>query len=150
MKWYGLLILLSLTAAAAGQRSEGDTVVLHARDAVIIGNAKLGNGKIGSWDSLSARVLWTATVARAGSYRVFFEYACPPNCAGTEFDVRVGSQKANGIVAGTASWTDFTRLDLGPVLLRKPGDYGVEVIPTRSPRTRSLMDLRSVTLQRED
>lgn len=146
-----LVILFWLLAAAVfGQQSETHEIVLRARDAVIVGNAKFSHEKIGSWDSISNRVIWTTSVARAGSYRVFFDYACPANCSGTEFEIWVGNQKANGLIAGTASWTSFVKLDLGPVLIRKPGDYRVEIVPTRSPRQRSLMDVRSVTLQREE
>ncbi len=150
MKWFAILILMMLTAVAFGQQSETTKIELRATNAVIIGNQKLSNNKIGSWDSISNRVIWTASVARAGSYRVIFEYACPADYAGTEFDVWVGSQKANGIIAPTASWTSFVKMDLGPVLIRKPGDYKVEIAPTRSLRTRSMMDVRSVTLQREE
>lgn len=145
------MVLLPLLAAAValGQQSDDDRIVLPAREARIEGAAKLMGDRIGAWDSLAARAVWTTTVARAGTYRVFFEYACPKNSAGTEFEVLVGSQRANGIIAGTADWTHFTKLDLGPVFIRKPGPCRVEVVPTRSPRTRSLMDLRSITLQRE-
>lgn len=151
MKWTGIVLLPLLAAAVAlGQQTDDDRIVLPARDARIEGAAKLMGDRIGAWDSLAARVVWTTMVARAGTYRVFFEYACPMNCAGTEFDVLVGTQRANGTIVGTAGWTHFTKLDLGPVLIRKPGPCRVEVVPTRSPRTRSLMDLRSVTLRRED
>lgn len=148
----GLLFipLLALALLAAAAPDAPDTLVLRARDAAIEGNARHMGDKIGAWDDLAARVRWTTTVARTGSYRVLFEYACPSNCAGTDFEVRVGSQRANGTIADTGGWGSYVRLDLGPVFVRKPGPCLVEVATTRSPRKRSMMDLRTVTLQREE
>ena len=145
------LVILAWGFGAHGDgQPQADLIVLRARDATIIGDAKLAGDKIGSWNSVAAHVVWTTTVARAGTYRVLFEYSCTQQASGTEFDVLVGSQRANGVVADTGGWGSFTNLDLGPVLVRKAGLLQIEVVPTKSRQKSSLMNLRSVTLRRED
>lgn len=119
-----IVLVLAIIASAADPST---TLVFKARDAIIEGGgrARFENGpaqqNIGVWDSTSTVIRWTNAVAAKGTFRVKLVYSCSDNDAGSSFEVSVGSQRATGVTSGTHGWTNFVELDLGPVILRKPG-----------------------------
>lgn len=143
------LAVALLLAAALPARATAEAIVLKARDAAIKGGARYvaSTDNIGYWQDANAVVSWTATVARAGTYRVLVTLACPPADAGSAYEIRIGSQRVNGFVPNTGSWTVYKEYDLGPVLLRRPGDVRIEIFATR--KVGSTMNLRAIRLVRE-
>ncbi len=139
-----------LLACACSVRAAGDEIVLESRDAAVTGDARYmaSTDDVGYWRNTNVVVSWIANVERAGAYRVMITIACDRGSAGASFDVRVGSQKANGVSSDTGGWEKYKEIDLGPVILRRPGKIPVEVQLTR--HYGNGMNVRKIRLVRED
>lgn len=144
--------LLVLALALGFEASAADTIMLKARDAVVGGD---GQGKyeagpardcIGFWHSTNTTVSWSFDLTNRGTYRVLMVYSTGPKLGGGAFEVNVGGQRADGSAIDTGDWGCFMELDLGPVMLRKPGRLELVVRPTRLVNNRHVMNLRGVKL----
>lgn len=144
-----LLVLLPVFAAAAAD-PEG-TIVLPAKAATLSGGGTIcfqgGTNRIciGHWNGTSNTVSWTFRVPEKKTYRLFITFSCDNGQAGSKFEVAIANQIVGGTVSGTGDWGKFEEMDLGPVMLRKPGDYDLVIRPTRVART-AVMNLRQVKL----
>ena len=138
-----------LLACACSARAAGDEIVLEGRDATVTGDARYtaSTDDVGYWRSTNVVVSWIANIERAGAYRVLITIACDRGSAGAPFDVRVGSQKANGASSDTGGWEKYKEFDLGPVILRRPGKIPVEVQLAR--HYGNGMNVRKVRLVRD-
>ena len=121
-------LCLGLFAASVfAARADDASAVLEfkARDAKIGGDGKAayedgpGQDNIGRWNSTNTTVTWKFDLPQRGTFRVLAVYSCAAEAAGTEFEVTVGGQRANGVTASTGGWKSFAEIDLGPVILRK-------------------------------
>lgn len=144
------MFLLSVLGAHA---ATGEAVRCRAADARVSGGLKVevkgGTTNVGYWLSIDGVVQWKTSVPARGTYRVVASLACPADSAGAEFVVDVGTQRANGTVPVTGSWTNYVDLDLGPVILRQPGPIDVVVRAIRKPRY-AVMNLREIRLVAEN
>jgi hypothetical protein len=71
--------------------------------------------------------------------------ACDSAEAGSKFEVRVAGQAVRSTVPGTGGWSKYEELDLGPVMIRKPGDFELEIHPIKMAHG-GLMNLKTVKL----
>lgn len=156
MKCLTAFLLLACPALCARAEEVPGTIVLAASNAVIEangGSAKYENKAdrlcVGFWNSTNTVVRWRAAIPARGAYRVVVVYAAQIGPGGTDVRVDVGdTQSANGLAKSTDDWGRFRDLDLGPVLLRRPGDVDVAVRVTRM-STGSAWNLRAVKLAPE-
>ena len=129
-----------------------EPILLKARDAKVGGGgeAKYESGGardcIGFIHSTNTTITWTAQIPTRGAYRVFAIYSTGPKLGGGAFEILIGGQRADGSPVDTGDWGNFKELDLGPVLLRKPGPVEVVVRPTRLINNRHVMNLRAIKL----
>lgn len=101
------------------------------------------------WRNTNITARWTFDVPAKSAYRVFLTYACPPDITGSGIEVTVGPQRATGFTQSTGGWNRFKEFDLGPVLLRKPGQTELVVRITSIVRGNGF-DLQSVRLVPEN
>ena len=100
---------------------------------------------IGHWNSTNSVARWKVTVPAKATYRVILTIGCDGNNAGSEVVVEMGGQRATGVVPNTGGWSTMQDQDLGPILLRKPGDYELTVRATKRPHS-AVMNLKAVKL----
>lgn len=145
-----LILLFAIFAFAFSSRAAETVVDLQSRDAKVTGNARYvaSTDDVGYWGDTNVVMSWIAKIEKAGTYRVKITIACNAASAGSAFDVRIGSQKANGLTVDTGGWEKYKEYDLGPVILRRPGLIPVEVQATR--KVGNTMNVRCVRLVRED
>lgn len=145
-----LLVLLSVLGARA---VTGEAVRCRAAEATVSGGTRIevkgGSTNIGYWLSIDGVVQWKTSVPSRGAYRVVLSLACASDSGGAEFVVDVGTQRANGTVPVTGSWTNYVDLDLGPVILRQAGPIDVVVRAIRKPKY-AVMNLRELRLVPEN
>lgn len=145
-----LLVLLFVFGAHA---ATGDVIRCRAAAAAVSGGLKVegksGAPNVGYWLSIDGVVQWKTNLPARGTFRVVATLACPADSAGAEFVVDVGTQRANGTVPATGSWTNYTDLDLGPVILRQPGPIDIVVRAIRRPHY-AVMNLREIRLVPEN
>ncbi len=143
--------LVSVFALMAADDSR--IILLETKDAKIEGGGRYddtnGYKCIRDWKTTNVVARWNFDVPAKGSYRVLLTYACPRDGDGSEIEVNVGTQRANGLTESTGNWTTFKEFDLGPVLLRRPAATELSVKATRAAHG-SVWDLRSVKLVREE
>lgn len=149
----GMRALLTFVFALASGLilQAADPIVLKARDAMVAGpEAKYESGGardcIGFIHSTNVTITWKFDLPQRGAYRVFVLYSTGPKLGGGAFEVTAGGQRADGSPVDTGDWGNFKELDLGPILLRKPGPTELVVRPTRLVNNRHVMNLRSVKL----
>lgn len=151
MKRSAFLLLGALLTLAVWAGDPSGTVVLAAKDAKLSGDPGLRYQSdparlcIGHWTNLAGVVTWTFNAPEKRTYRVVVSAACVAPEAGSEFEVAVGSQVARGKAPATPGWGDFVDIDLGPVMVRKPGEVAVTVRGL-SIAKRSVLNLRAVKL----
>lgn len=154
MKKWVLPILLHLALVIPCFAADPSVIVLAARDAKIGGDHQAvyeggtERDNIGIWRTTNATAVWKFDLPERGAYRVIVVYSCDDNGAGNTFEITVGGQHANGVTASTHGWTKYVELDLGPVILRKPGPMELTARPTRILRTFA-MNIQAVRLVRE-
>lgn len=153
MKWV-VSIWLAVFAALCVRAAEGD-VVLEAVNGKVEAagsgaryEAGLDRRCIGYWKSTNVTVSWRFELKERATYRVILVYATLAPEPGPEVEVLVGSQKANGFAKPTGDWGKFVELDLGPVLVRKPGTVEVVARVTRMVGVNAV-NLRAVRLVKE-
>lgn len=150
MKTFVAMISLVLTALVARADDPPGTILLDGKDATLTGGGiryqpSSDRRCIGFWNGLTNTVGWKVTIPEKRTYRIFVTQSCLDPQAGSEFEVAFAGQQASGIVKGSGDWSKFVELDLGPVMVRKPGTYELIIRPTRVPRS-TVMNLRSVKL----
>jgi alpha-L-fucosidase len=123
---------------------------LRASEAEIHGQTaryEEGGGKdnIGFWIVPQDYVTWSIQAPGARSYRVEITYACPPEEAGSEFEVRAGEEEpATETVQATGSWIDFRNFAVGSIAVQ-PGRQTISV-KVRKMKRDAVMNLQSVRL----
>ena len=149
------ILLAALWLPCAVLAGTADAITLDAKSATIedpTHEAKYESGGdrmcVGFWHTTNVVVRWTCDVPRKGAYRVILVHAAQISDPGSEVEVTVDGQRANGFVKPTGDWGRFEDADLGPVILRKPGQVEVTVKVTRFWAGRG-MNLRAVRLERE-
>jgi hypothetical protein len=147
--------LLFFCAALRLLAAAGDVIALDSKNARIEdrdGSAKyedIANRRcVGFWHGTNVVVTWKFDVPEKGAYRVIVVYAALVPEPGSEIEVNVANQRANGLAKPTKDWGKFEELDLGPVLLRKTGPAEVTVKVTRMSGGHGL-NLRAIRLVRE-
>ena len=110
------MLLLAWPATAADLH-------LASREASLAGGKARYDGAdnfrcIRGWTSTNITATWKCRIPTRGTWRVYITYACPPEIAGSEFELKLGDQKVNGIVASTERWENYKEMDLGPVIFR--------------------------------
>lgn len=127
------------------------TVVLAAKDAKLSGDGMMryqpetNRQCIGHWNSTTGTIAWTFHAPAKQTYRVVVVAACVTPEAGSEFEVAVGTQIARGKGPDTGAWGNFVDVDLGPVMVRKPGEVAVTIRGTKIAK-RAVMNLRAIKL----
>ena len=153
MKFFAFLAAFSFHAFVIFADDDARTILLETKDAVIEGDARYDGGAdfhcLRDWKSTNVVARWQVNIPAKGAYRVLLTYACPHPSAGSTIEVDVGTQRASGFTESTGSWQTFKEFDLGPVLLRKPGQTELSVKATYAAHG-SVWDLRCVKLARED
>ncbi len=136
------------TADATGQFDDG-RIVLTSRTATVTGaRAKLeehpAHHRIGSWTDATESVSWTQKLTRWGAYdvRLCYAAASPP---GTEIEVALGETRLTGRLESTGSWSRYTTIPLGRVVIPAAGDLCVTVRCTKLVGD-AVMMLKAVTL----
>lgn len=153
VRWILHIVLAALAAATVRAADDPPgTIVLDAKDAKIENNGGSARYEtapnrlcIGYWGSTSTVVRWSFEVTQKAAYRIIMVQACGPDSPGSRFEVLVGNQRATGDVETTGDWGRFVDLDIGPILLRKPGTCELSVRGIFKPG-RSVMNLRAVKL----
>lgn len=152
MRWV-CVILLGVFCTLRAYAAMGD-ILLEAVNAKVDaagGGAKYETASdrrcIGFWKSTNVTVRWSVEVPQRATYRVIFIYATIAADA-PEVEVAVGSQKANGFAKPSGDWGKFLEVDLGPVLVRKPGTVEVVARVTRMVGGNAV-NLRGVRLVKE-
>lgn len=145
--FFALYALVSVALAA----DPAGTITLHVRDAVLEargGTTQFHGGTnrtvIGHWNSTNSVVSWKTTIPVKAAYRVVLVCSCDAENAGSEVLVEVGGQRATGTIPATG-WGNLTELDLGPVLIRKPGEVAASV-RALSRKRGAVMNLKEVKL----
>lgn len=143
------VVLMSLTALAADPPG---TIVLHARDAEleslgkgIAFNNPTGRVYIGSWKSTESSARWAVDYPSRAAYRVILVAGCDATNAGSTVQVDTAGQSATGTIPSSGAWGQFVDVDLGPILVRKPGPTNLTVRATRIARF-ATMNLKAVKL----
>ncbi len=147
--FFAMAVWLAMAVAVRA----AETIVLDAKDAKIEqpqdGMAKYETIPnrlcIGFWHSTNIVARWSLNVPAKSAYRVVAVLSCMKGSEGAQFEVRVAGQRAAGFVPSTDDWGRFVELDLGPVLLRKPGPAELTVQAITMPHG-SAMNLRAVRL----
>lgn len=146
-----LSVCLLATASPAGDAVE--TILLHASNATIQaggGTAKFEPGAnrqcVGFWNTTNTVVSWKTRVPAKATYRVVVVYASLASQPGSDVELTIGSQRANGLAKPTGDWGKFVELDLGPVLIRRPGELEVSARATRMGGGGGAWNLRAVRL----
>ena len=140
----GLALLLFALAAS------GADLHLQAREASLAGGKARYDGAdnfrcIRGWTSTGITATWKCKIPTRGTWRVYITYACPPEIAGSEFELTLGDQKVNGVIASTERWENYKEMDLGPVIFRRPGDIEAVLRVTKG-RNGDHWDVRSIRL----
>lgn len=98
-----------------GPPAPAGTMILHARDAAVHGDAIRrmeedgGQIVIGDWLDRSAFVSWELTLAAAATFAVEIRYACQADAAGSHYRVGVeGGDELHGQVWNTGAWTSMS------------------------------------------
>lgn len=125
--------------------NEQGALKLSAEDGELTGQLQLESGYLGYWSNPDDKVTWHAAGLNSGTYEVSLDYACLNDSAGSEFEVKIGSQVITGKVRGTGTWKDFETLKLGSVLLENAATLTVTVKATKKPGL-AVMNLRAITL----
>jgi hypothetical protein len=103
-------------------------------------------GNIGNWSNVNDYLQWTVKGAKAGTYSVTVNVACPPGEEGSTFVVDVGGSQVKGVVPATKDWWTYTDVNLGKITIANPGDIPIVVRPISKPSAH-VMNLRAVTLR---
>ncbi len=155
-----LLILLSLVATATFaadekakpvvKQSADEKIALKAIDATVHGKetrfgSELGHDFIGWWSSKDDHVSWELDIDKPGEFSVEIIYSCPPDCAGSAYDVTVGANaKLSAKVANSGGWQSYKTETIGKLKLAK-GKQKLVVQPTSKPGY-AVMDLAEIRL----
>lgn len=145
-----IVLAAGLALAARAAEPEG-TIALDGKDATLLGGGNIhyqteSNRRcVGHWNGTSNTVRWTFSVPAKMTYRLILVYSCENAQSGSQFEARVANQVLGGTVKGTGGWDQFQELDLGPVMIRKPGDYELALRGTQVPK-RAVMNLRAARL----
>jgi len=128
-------------------RADG-RVILPASAAEVFGDsltfeAKYGN--LGFWTANNDRAAWSFVAPHVGRYEVWLDLACDDGPAGQALTVRLAGSTLTYSVAGTGSWDQYRRVNVGTVAL-PAGSCRLEVGPA-GPLRGPLLDLRSVELR---
>ena len=99
---------------------------------------------LGYWSSIEDHAVWTLDVAKAGKYRVSFDYACDDSTAGNSWRLSVAGQSLTGTVRGTGSWDNYRSENAGELDL--PAGRSELVFRSDGNIRSHLLDLRSIRL----
>ena len=124
------------------------TIALTAERAEIYGPSLTLEPKyhnLGWWTAPDDRAAWTFEVDRPGRYAVRLDAACADDAAGNAYVIEVGPERLAGKVAGTDTWSDYRRSQVGAVTL--PAGRHRLVLRPDGPIRGALMDLRAVELR---
>jgi putative membrane-bound dehydrogenase-like protein len=128
--------------------SGDDALLLPAAAAEIYGDGIAFEPEfenIGMWHGADDRVAWNATVARAGTFDVYLDYACAEHSAGNAMRLAAGQESLETEVAATGpDWSRYRQMKVGTLQLAA-GPLRVEVRPA-GPLRGALIDLRTVAL----
>lgn len=102
-------------------------------------------GNLGYWTGEDDVARWELEVARAGTYEVILEWACPDESAGNAYLLEVGDQRLGGAVQTTGDWHNYARRSIGRVRL-EPGRVTVG-LRSNGPIRGALWDVKSLTLR---
>src|SRR5262249_53239284 len=99
---------------------------------------------IGLWHGPNDHAVWRVQLDTAGTFDVWFDYACADGSAGNRFVLEGGDPSLSGQVAGTGGWDRYRRVKVGTLTLAR-GLRTLTVRPDGPPRG-ALFDLRIVYL----
>lgn len=141
--------LISLAATAFAADPPG-TILLTAKSVIRSGWAEgspswNNAGVIGHWDKTNKVSTWKVTISERKTFRIFLESSCDDSNAGSTFELSIGGQIIRGTQESTGAFNTPRITDLGPILIRKPGDLELVVRPIKITRS-ALMNLKSVKL----
>lgn len=129
-----------------------ETFVLEAADATINAapegrRASLDKRKnlIGSWHNYKTTVSWDIEVLSPGTVDVTCIQAAAKTSEGNRYDIVIGEQRVTGTVVNTGRWDEFESVNVGSMVIDKPGRYIVEVIP-HATEANAVMNLRGIQL----
>ena len=149
-----LITCLLLLAPALCGTLRAESIELRARDAVLAGGGPTryftnsAHDCIGHWTTTNVTATWSFALKERGTYRVVAVVAHEDGGSAARFTVEVGDQRANGVIPRTGGWFRFTELDLGPVILRRPGTVQV-VVHVDFLKGGGAMNLRAIRLERQ-
>ena len=149
--WLAAVLLIAPAPAAWAAEPRG-TIVLPARaaelDAVgkgIAFNNPTSRVYIGSWKSTESSARWQVDYPSRAAYRVILVAGCDATNAGSTVQVDTAGQTATGTIPSSGAWGQFVDVDLGPVLVRRPGVTSLVVRATTIARF-AAMNLKAVKL----
>jgi eukaryotic-like serine/threonine-protein kinase len=102
-------------------------------------------GNLGLWRSNNDRAVWTFQVDRPTIFNLSLVFSCSADCAGNQYQVRVGDVIYHGTAASTGGWSDFQSFSIGELNL-PAGAHKLMVRP-ESPIREALFDLREIKLE---
>ncbi len=122
-------VILSADVAAIDPDAQGD-LILSAEDAELHGGdlrleTRGGLPDIGYWNDAADFVSWRAHVAKAGRLNISAVIATSDSDA--DFVVEIGDQTLNVQPPMTGGWDNFSKIELGQIEIKKPGDLSVKV-----------------------
>lgn len=129
---------------------EDGSLALRAADATVHGREarlgrELGHEFIGWWTSAKDFVSWNLLIGRGGEFHVEIEYSCPPDSAGSDYEIRLNGQRVLAAqVASTGSWQIYKSQQLGKLTLGA-GRHTLVLQPTSKPGA-AVMDLKEIRL----
>lgn len=124
------------------------TLKLAATKARIFGSRLIFEIKyqnLGWWLHPDDHAEWTCDVPAAGKYRVRLDYACANEAAGNMYLITIAGHPFRGKVAGTGTWDDYRKIDLGEVNL--PAGPCEVAAQSAAPLREALFDLRTIELE---
>ena len=156
---------LSAAAPDAPASLPVQPILLHAKHATVHGTgahyeAGPERDNIGFWTNINEWVGWEFTLDRPGTFLVQVTLACPPDTAGSDYEVILGppppagdagslpkpEQRFVGTVKSTGGWGTFVTEPLGIASFDRPGTYAVAVKPLTKPKG-AVMNLQAITLR---
>jgi len=147
-----VILYVGLCNALAAQAA--DEIVMEAGAAKIDGpdaryDDKPGTKAIRYWNNTNVVVSWSVQIPARGAYRVLLTYASPQKDPDSnQAEISIGNQTTTFSPVSTGGFGNYAEQDIGPVLLRKPGQAEVKL---RFIRMKSLgWDFQKIRLVKED
>ena len=101
---------------------------------------------IGSWENVSAAVVWDIELKQAGSVTVTAVQAASSLGAGNQYSVSVAGESVTGTVMDTGDWGNFTSVRLGSLNIANAGKCQV-IVRALSKKAKAVINLRAIVLE---